>query len=78
MSSAAERALTLKPLSAEVLARLYYGLALPTPAQRHDNRCNTGVRMALRAMRRRCAITDDNQVTDLGVALLRRYVERRI
>lgn len=77
MSSEASRALTLKPLSADVLARLYYGLALPTPAQRHDNRCNTGVRMALRAMRRRCAITDDNQVTDLGVALLRRYVETR-
>ena len=78
MSRAAERAVTLKPLSAEVLARLYYGLALPTPAQRHDNRCNTGVRVALRAMRRRGAITDDNQVTDLGVELLRRYVERRI
>lgn len=77
MSSAAERAVTLKPLSAEVLARFYYGLELPTPAQRHDNRCNTGVRMALRAMRRRGAITDDNQITDLGVALLRRYVERR-
>ena len=77
MSSAADRALTLKPLSAKILARLYYGLALPTPAQRHDNRCNTGARMALRAMRRRGAITDDSQVTDLGVALLRRYVERR-
>ena len=72
MSSAAERATTLKPLSAEVLARLYYGLALPAPAQRHDNRCNTGVRMALRAMQRRGAITDDNQVTDHGLALLRR------
>ena len=77
MSSEASRALALKPLSAELLARLYYELELPTPAQRHDNRCNTGVRMALRAMRRRGAITDDNQVTDLGVALLRRYVERR-
>lgn len=67
----------LRKMSAQVLARLYYDLPLPEPARRHDGRCNTGVRMAVRALKKRGALTDDNQVTDYGQQLLRRYVEGR-
>lgn len=75
MSNALGPSLVLRPLSAQVLARLYYGLPLPEPAKRHDNRANSGVQMAVRAMLLRGLITDDHQVTEYGAQLLRRHVE---
>lgn len=67
----------LHPLSAQIVARLFYGLPLPEPARRHDDRCNTGTRVALNHLRKRGAITEDNQVTEFGVRLLQRYVRAK-
>lgn len=63
--------------SADLLARLYYGLQPPPIGPRADGRQNNGPLIAMRHLRKRGALTDDNQVTEHGVKLLQLHVEGR-